>query len=228
MGHSPAGFAYADYLTAPGRPIPAHCPAPDIQAPRKCSEAFFPDLCLFTEISDLDQSSHATVRTPREPEHGDYARDLAVVPAQPIRSLPAGTVIRYRVLQVVYGDNASDCAPMLDEREAWAVNPLRVEARVGTVMSDAPPHIRAAGGVAEFTISGGADWMAVKVGGFQRIGHLRLWRIADDGTRVPLHAGDGDPWYISWPDGDGGIGHTFLVNLPEGGGPLRLRVADEP
>jgi hypothetical protein len=178
--------------------------------------------------ADIPAGLYAFATGAEDPEHGDYARDLAVVPAQPIRSLPAGTVIRYRALQVVYGDNASDCAPMLDEREAWAVNPLRVEARVGTVMSDAPPHLRAAGGVAEFTISGGMDWMAVKVGGFQRIGHLRLWRIADDGTRVPLHAGDGDPWYISWPDGDGGIGHTFLVSLPEGGGPLRLRVADEP
>ena len=42
--------------------------------------------------------------TGAEDPDGAYARDVAVVPTEPIRSLPAGSHIRYRALQVVYGD----------------------------------------------------------------------------------------------------------------------------
>ena len=156
-------------------------------------------------------------------EHGDYARDLAVVPARRVEILPAGSLIHYRALQVVYGDNSSGYAPMEAERQAWAVRPLRVKAQVGAVVSADPPHIKAANDTAEFMPSGGTDWIAVRVSGFRHAGPLRVWQIGSDGTEMPLSHARGEPWYISWPDAHGKIGYTFLVKLPPSGASLHLR-----
>lgn len=168
---------------------------------------------------------YAFATGPGDAEHGDYARDLAVVPARRVEVLPAGTIIRYRALQVVYGDNSSDYASMVSEREAWAVRPPQVEASVGAVVSHNPPHVRAVDDAAEFTIDGGADWIAVRVSGLRSAGRLEVWRRADDGTKVALtDASSGEPWYIAWPDDDGGVGYTFLVKLPGDGSPVSLGV----
>jgi len=158
-------------------------------------------------------------------ENGDYARDLAVVPAPRLGLIPAGTVIKYRAVQVIYGDNGSDYAPLLAERKAWCEKPLRLEARVGSVASEFPPQLRCDNDVAEFTLTGGTDWMAVRVGGFRHSGGLAVFQIGADGAAAPLsHVRYGEPWYIAWPDGEERIGYTFLVKLPSDGSRLRLRV----
>lgn len=162
-------------------------------------------------------------------EHGDYARDLAVVPSQRLTVIPAGSAISYRALQTVYGDNSSDYSPMLAEREAWAMKPPRVKCTVGTVIADDPPHVKAVNDIAEFALTGGTDWMAVRVSGFSCAGTLDVQRITDGkGTALDREGPDGAPWYISWPDADGKIGYTFLVKLPADGATLHLRVTIAP
>jgi len=156
---------------------------------------------------------------------GDYARDLAVVPAARLDVLPAGTLIKYRALQLVFGDSKSDYTPMMAERQAWAVNPLRVEVTKGKLVSHDPPQLTAVRDAAQFSLSGGTDWMAVRVGGFSRVGRLVVLTATGFAKGAPMpHAREGEPWYVAWPDG-GRVGYTFLVKLPGDGSRLRLHVS---
>lgn len=157
--------------------------------------------------------------------NGDYARDLAVVPAARLDALPAGSIIKYRALQLVFGDSRSDYRPMMAERQAWAVNPLRVEVTKGELVSSDPPQVTAVRDAAQFSISGGTDWMAVRVGGFSRVGQLVVLTATGLAKGAPMsHAREGEPWYVAWPDG-GLVGYTFLVKLPGDGSRLRLHVS---
>ncbi|MBM3475195.1 MAG: hypothetical protein FJX75_18185 [Armatimonadetes bacterium] len=148
---------------------------------------------------------------------GAYARDMAIVPPELIRELPAGSHIRYRAVHVVYGDNASDAGPMELERQRW---PLSVEATVGKVLSSDPPEIAAANGRVDARIEGGTDWLPVRLRGFDPGKPLQARRTDSTGTR-PLGPGAADePWYSAWRAGQ--CGFTLLVPADPGGGPVRI------
>lgn len=158
-----------------------------------------------------------------DPEHGDYARDIAVVPMERLSVIPAGSRISYSAVQMVFGDNASGPEVMERERAFWALAPLRVEAAMGTVVSHWPPEVRMGpAGVAELTLTGGTDWVPVRVSGLPRAGQIFAQDL-DSGQFL----GGGHPeeaWYNLWPSPDGTYGCTFLVRAPQGRKPLRLRV----
>jgi hypothetical protein len=150
---------------------------------------------------------------------GAYARDMAIVPTEPIRELPTGSHIHYRAVHVVYGDNASDAGPMELERQRW---PLSVEAATGKVLSTDPPEIAATGGRVDARIIGGADWLPVRLRGFDQGKPLQARRTDSTGT-TPLGPGAADePWYSAWPAGGGQCGYTLLVRTDPGGGPVRI------
>lgn len=158
---------------------------------------------------------------------GAYARDIAVVPSMPVAEVPAGSTIRYRAVQMVFGDNASDHAVMARERAAWALHPLRAAATVGQVVSADPPEFLADRGRAQATISGGAGWAPIRVRGLLAGKRLHV-RQADAAGSRELGPGSGDePWYSAWPDAQGACGFTFLIHLPDGGNPTRLTVWQE-
>jgi hypothetical protein len=163
-------------------------------------------------------------------EDGAYARDLAVVPAQRMTLLPRGSTIHYRAVQMVWGDNSSDWRVMQQERERWALNPLRAQASVGTVVSSDPPEVRATAGRIVAQVTGGTDWIPVKVQGLQagfaagagRALHVR--QTDAGGTRELGPGAPGEAWYNAWPDAAGKCGFTFLVRTPESGGEVKLEV----
>lgn len=158
-----------------------------------------------------------------EPD-GAYARDIAVVPAEPVTELPVGSRIHYRAVQMVWGDNSTDHAVMEQERARWALRPLRLTATVGTVLSADPPEVRAAAGRAEVVLEGGANWVPVRIRGMRPDRPLRARQIDADGRRLLGPGQPDEPWYAAWPDGDGQCGFTLLVRLPDAGGAVRLQV----
>lgn len=162
---------------------------------------------------------------------GDYARDLAVVPTERLEVLPEGSVIRYRAVQMVWGDNSSGPADMERERARWALKPLRVSARVGEALSADPPEFRAVGGRADVEISGGAGWLPVRVRGMAPGRPLEVRQTDASGARDLGPGAPDEPWYSAWPeaaerssDARPSCGFTFLVKMPETGGPIRLEI----
>ncbi len=155
---------------------------------------------------------------------GAYARDLAVVPTEMSSELRAGSVIHYRAVQMVYGDNSSDYATMERERVRWALKPLRVTAKVGSVVSSDPPEFRAAGGKIEAEVSGGADWIPIRVRGMTAGKRLHVRQSDAAGARELGPGAPDEPWYSAWPDADETCGFTFLVKMPDAGGSAKLEV----
>jgi hypothetical protein len=155
---------------------------------------------------------------------GDYARDLAVVPTQTITEIPAGSLIHYRAVQVVCGDNSSDYGDMERERTRWALKPLRATARIGSVLSADPPEFRAAGRRIEAEVTGGANWIPIRVRGMTPGERLHVRQADAMGDRELGPGAPEEPWYSAWPDAKGTCGFTFLVKMPESGGAVRLEV----
>jgi hypothetical protein len=155
---------------------------------------------------------------------GDYARDIALVPAEPVAEIPAGSHIRYRAVQMVWGDNASDYTTMERERTRWALHPLRVTARCGTVLSADPPEFRAAKGRLDAEVTGGGGGIPVRVRGMTPGKRLHVRQLDALGShRLGPGAAD-EPWHSAWPDRDGRCGFTLLVKLPDAEQPVRLQV----
>ncbi|NPV46381.1 MAG: hypothetical protein HPY69_05465 [Armatimonadetes bacterium] len=155
---------------------------------------------------------------------GAYARDIAVVPVEPVKEVPAGSRIHYRAVQMVWGDNSTDHTVMEQERVRWALSPLRLRATVGTVLSADPPEVRTEAGRAEMVLEGGANWVPLRIGGMRPDRSLHARQVDAAGRRLLGPGHPDEPWYSAWPDGDGLCGFTLLVRLPDAGGPVRLQV----
>ena len=155
---------------------------------------------------------------------GDYARDVAVVPTERAAVIQEGSVIRYRAVHMVWGDNSSGPQVMERERDRWALKPLRLATHVGEVISFDPPEVRAVEGQAELELTGGAGWVPVRVRGMTPGKALRVRQTDAAGSRELGPGAPDEPWYSAWPDEEAFCGFTFLVKLPEGGGPVRLAV----
>ena len=160
-----------------------------------------------------------------EPD-GAYARDVALVPREPVSVLPAGSQINYSAVQMVWGDNSSDATVMEQERRRWALDPFAVVASIGEVESTAPPHVIAADGRVECEVSGGADWVPIRVSALDPGLPLHVRQFDAEGFHDLGPGALGEPWYNAWPmdDEEGKCGFTFLVKMPADGAPVKLAV----
>lgn len=144
-------------------------------------------------------------------EGGDYSRDLAVVPAEQLGEINAGSKVGYTVENFVFGDVKSDYSVPVREREAFALKSPGVEVSVGEKVSDFPVVIRAADGEAEFMLTSGTNKIAVRVDGFSFTKPISLSKQSGDeylGVHQSVHGND---WYQCHEDGTGGYGFIFLV-----------------
>jgi hypothetical protein len=131
---------------------------------------------------------------------GDYSRDLAVVPAEQISEIKAGSKIEYTVENFVFGDVKSDYTIPAREREAFGLHPPE----------SLPVMFRAKVGKADFTLTGGVNKMAVRVDGFTSPAPIKLEEWADD-QFVPVDRGvHGNDWYQCHQAGTG-FGFIFLA-----------------
>lgn len=138
---------------------------------------------------------------------GDYSRDIAVVPVEQVSEIKAGSKIAYAVENFVFGDVKSDYSVPAQEREAFGTKPPRVEVKVGRKVSDFPVVIRASGGTADFTLTGGENKLAVRVDGFGSPAPIRLYEWAGDQF---VRADQGNDWYQCHEAGSG-FGFIFLA-----------------
>lgn len=156
---------------------------------------------------------------------GDYARDIALVPAgEPLTLIPAGSTISYRAVNMVWGDSVSDVTVMEAERARWALSPLTLTATRGAVVSSDPPQVAADQGRALVTLTGGADWVPLRVSGMQPGRPLRVHQSDASGDRDLGPGAPGEPWYSAWPE-PGGCGFTLLINCPPEGGAIGLDIS---
>ena len=142
---------------------------------------------------------------------GDYSRDLAVVPAEQLGEIKAGSRIEYAVENFVFGDAKSDYSIPAREREGFGLRSPRVKVSVGKKVSDFPVMIRALGGEADFTLTGGANKLAVTVNGFDSPAPIKLYEWSG-GHFARIDQGvHGNDWYQCHEDGSGGFGFIFLA-----------------
>jgi hypothetical protein len=123
---------------------------------------------------------------------------------------------------MVWGDNTSDETVMQAERARWALQPLRVAAAVGRVVSHDPPEVAAQQGHARLTLTGGTDWLPLRIGGMTPGKPLHVRQTDAGGSRDLGSAAPGEPWYSAWPQRSGRCGFTLLVRRPDGTGPVHL------
>jgi len=157
-------------------------------------------------------------------EDGAYARDVAIVPVEDVRQIAAGSRIRYRAVQMVWGNNSSDYTTMERERRRWALRPLTLRALVGEVVSSDPPEAAAKDGRATLEIRGGTDWVPLRVRGLDPTRPPHVRQIDTNGARELGPGAPGEPWYNAWPTDEPGCGFTFLIKASGDGGPIRLQV----
>lgn len=142
---------------------------------------------------------------------GDYSRDIAVVPVEQVSEIEAGSRVEYTVENFVFGDVKSDYSVPAREREAFAVKPPRVAIKIGSKVRGFPVTIRASGDEADFTLTGGANKLAVRVDGFASPAPIKLSEWSGDHF-VPVDQGvHGNDWYQCHEDGSGGFGFIFLA-----------------
>jgi hypothetical protein len=176
----------------------------------------------------LDPGVYVFGTGPDDDRAPPFSRDLAVVPVATPPSLPAGSRFRYRALSFVDGDSSDTEALAEEERLAWGLHPLSLHAEHGWVLSDFPPSVRARDGEARFVLSGGCDWVPVRVFGLPRSAVLRGWIDPGSGVEEELKGGtDGECWYSLMPDGPDHAVASFLVRTAGDGAPVRVRVRCE-
>ncbi len=146
--------------------------------------------------------------------------DLGHVTLQP------GDRFVIHMILLPWGDPSSENDQNVrDVREDSCLQPYGVTATVGTVVEDAYlPRIIADSGVAEFTLSGGAEASAVWIYGWESYTGIRVQeKVNGEWVDYVLHSKgcDYDGYTVSY-DGDGTFSYSFIVNMDNG--PRTFRV----
>ena len=113
---------------------------------------------------------------------------------------------------------------MEQERRRWALRPLTLRALAGEVISSDPPEAAAKDGRATLEISGGTDWVPLRVRGLDPTRPLHVRQIDTNGARELGPGAPGEPWCNAWPTDEPGCGFTFLIKASGDGEPIRLQV----
>ncbi len=155
-----------------------------------------------------------------ELNHMSLSLDLGHVTLQP------GDKIVINMILLPWGDPSSENDQNVrDVREDSCLAPYSVTAAVGTVVEDAYlPRIIAADGVAEFTLSGGAEASAVRIYGWADYTGIRVEELVNgEWVEYVLHSAgcDYDGYTVTY-DGDGTFSYSFLVDMDDG--PRTFRV----
>ncbi len=141
-------------------------------------------------------------------------------------TLQKGDRLVIDLILLPWGDPSSDSDENVRRvREDACLDPYRVTATTGTVLEDTYlPRVIAANGIAEFTLSGGAEASAVRVYGFPDYAGIKVEELVE-GTWVEYRlSSDGCDYdgYTVIYDGDGTFSYAFLVNMDEGSRTLRV------
>ena len=131
----------------------------------------------------------------------DGARELRIGVLNGLSSLEAGQRIRFNAVLLTGGDALTDETMGQAEYAAWSN--LQVTAQVGQVVTNFPVQVRATDGRAKFTVSGGTNWMPIRVEGLGDLTNLNVWLVR---TQALVWAGttnSTEPWFQAAPDTTG-------------------------
>ncbi len=135
-------------------------------------------------------------------------------------TLQAGDRILINLILLPWGDPSSENDDNVrNVREDSCLKPYGVEVTTGTKLEDAYlPRVTADKGVAEFTLSGGADACAVRVYGFESYNGIKVEEKVDGKwVEYVLHSEKYDyDGYTVYYDGEGSFSYSFIVNMDEG------------
>jgi hypothetical protein len=149
-------------------------------------------------------------------------RELAldVVPKTPLSSLGAGSSIAFKMMGSTGGhytetNGAPRTSQTYAETNYYSWRNIAVTASVGQVLSTFPPKVRAdAAGNAEFAVTGGTEWIPVRIVGVNPdLSSLAIESGPDAGSLSTLGPPvAGEPYYQLSTDADGVSTLTALVN----------------
>jgi hypothetical protein len=136
-----------------------------------------------------------TVSMDAIPPSGGVERNWYIVPASVPSSISAGSRIAFKLMAATGGDSSSDESYGETHFNAW--KDLNVTASVGAVLSVFPPRVKAdSTGRAEFTVTGGTEWIPVTVVGVNPDVTQLVVESGSSATNLIAMAApvDGEPW----------------------------------
>lgn len=153
-------------------------------------------------------------------------------------TLQKGDYIDIDLILLPWGKaDATDDSNVLQVRQDSCIDPFKVEAKIGSVISDAYlPKVTATDNQAEFTLSGGHNNAVVRVYGFDTLTRPEIYELVDgewveyqiSSEKSPDKAGyahyyDG---YCVHYDGNGSFSYSFVISI-DNGAPRTFKVITE-
>lgn len=143
-----------------------------------------------------------------------------LVPNKTAGAVKAGDVIEFTAEMYVL-KNGTGPEAVGTEATKW---PTSVSVQTGTKVSDFPARVQADHNVADFTLSGGAEFIPVSVEGYDSYAEPKLEKFVDGSwAAVDLSVGIKDYWQTDLDESTGK--YTFTYALPTDGGAQRYRVS---
>ena len=150
----------------------------------------------------------------RESSEKDISKGALTLDAKKI-SFKKGDQINIDMILLPWGDGTEESdEQVLAVREDSALKPVTVTTKTGTVVADTYiPVVECDNNVAEFTLSGGRNNIAVRVNGFTSINCPDVYlKTGDVWEKVDLSSVNGYDGYAVYYNNDGTYGFSFVYN----------------
>ena len=143
-------------------------------------------------------------------------------------TLKAGDTISINMILIPWGSQLTpkeDISNVLNVRNDTCLDPIKADVKTGTLLPDTyMPKIKAKDEVAEFTLSGADNNMAVRVYGFDDYTRPIIEEYVDGAwVKYKTASSNGYDGYMAYYDGDGTYSFSFIVDMSNGDRTFRVR-----
>ena len=143
-------------------------------------------------------------------------------------TLKAGDEITINMILMPWGSQNTakdDISNVLNVRNDTCLDPIKVDVKTGSLLSDVyMPQIKAEGEVAEFTLSGADNNMAVRVYGFASYEKPVIEEYVNGAwVTYDVASKNGYDGYMAHYDGDGTYSFSFIVDMSNGARTFRVK-----
>ena len=140
----------------------------------------------------------------------------------------AGDTITINMILLPWGSQLTpkgDISNVLNVRNDTCLDPIKTDIKTGTLLPDTyMPKIKAEGGVAEFTLSGADNNMAVRVCGFNHYAKPIIEEhVGGAWVEYKTASVNGYDGYMAHYDGDGTYSFSFIVDMSNGDRTFRVK-----
>ncbi|GMV90523.1 MAG: hypothetical protein AMXMBFR82_03010 [Candidatus Hydrogenedentota bacterium] len=148
---------------------------------------------------------------------GEHWTELFLTAPENLERLEAGDHLESHLFVMPYGNEDSDFLVAERQTELYGEGLAKVEAIHGATLPGYPPRVQAdPRGFAEFTLSGGSNWVPILVEGFDSHRGFMLWE--QTGNEWLFHDQQiyGNDWYQTYAAEDGSVGVVIVLNVRPG------------